>query len=153
MPLEVDAAWVGPTLNVALHLSVPLPESLERALPSGAVVRVLYPVVVKAKRRLWFDRRLWKGEAESSVVFDPVTGRYRCRFRLNEVVLRSHETPSADEARAWLTNPPQFTLAVQPGQRRATLRTRAVFATSTTWLVFPVVSGTDWVTIDLTGRR
>ena len=152
-PLEVHAEWEGPTLRVALHLDTPLPEPLHRALPSGAVVRVLYPVVVKADRRFWLDRKLWKGEAESSVVFDPVIGRYRCRFRLNEVVLASRETPSPDEARAWLTDPPPFNLAVHPGKRRVRLRARAVFSTSTTWLVFPMVDGTPWVTVDLGGGR
>ncbi len=151
--LEVSARWETPGLVVRLALSGGLPQPLERALPSGAVVRVLYPIRVRSRRRLWWDRRLFDGEAESLVAFDPVTGRYRCQLRLGEVIVSVRETTSAEVARAWLTHPPPIHLAVRGRPERVRVEARAVFATTTSWLVFPSVEGTPWVRTGVEGPR
>ncbi len=50
-------------------------EAFTDALPSGAVVRVIYPLRVRKNRTFIWDGRIWKGEATSRVAFDPLTGK------------------------------------------------------------------------------
>ena len=145
--LTVTAHWEPTGLQVELHLSVPLPEAMEKALPSGAVVRVLYPLKVRSRRKLWWDKRLFSAEAESLVAFDPLTGRYRCQFRLGEVVVAVHETASIEAARDWLTDPPPFHIVIARRRKHVRIEARAIFASGSTWLVFPTSTGTDWVEV------
>ncbi len=151
--LEVRACWQTPGLELKLELKGDLPEPLERALPSGAVVRVLYPIRVRAHRKLWWDRHLFDSEAESIVSFDPVTGRYRCQLRLGEVVVSVRETASAAVARAWLTHPPPLHLVISDRAERVRVEARAVFATGSVWLVFPTAEGTPWIRTDVEEPR
>jgi len=118
---------------------------MEKALPSGAVVRVLYPLKVRSRRRFWWDRRLFSAEAESLVAFDPLTGRYRCQLRLGDVVVAVHETSSIDAARQWLTDPPALHIVIARRRRHVRIEARAIFASGSTWLVFPTSTGTEWV--------
>ncbi len=143
--LHVAARWEPSGLRVELHLSGPLPEAMEKALPSGAVVRVLYPLKVRSRRRLWWDKKLFSSEAESLVAFDPLTGRYRCQFRLGDVVISVHETASIEAARGWLTDPPPFHIVIARRRPHVRIEARAIFASGTTWLVFPSSAGTEWV--------
>ena len=58
---------------------------------------------------------------------------------------------SVDQAREWLTAPPAIDVPIPEARREATLRVRvrAVFASGTTWLVFPTTDGTDWLEVRL----
>ncbi len=150
-PLTVEAKRAGGTVEVSVRLLRPLPTALEEALPSGAEVRVTYPLRVRGHRWLWWDRRVWRGEVISTTAFDPLTGRYRCELLLDEVVLDRQETSSPQAARAWLTTPPPVRLALPPSRRALYLRIRAVFSTSTSWLIFPSVDGTDWTEVVVEG--
>ncbi len=143
--LVVAPRWSGGALEIHLRLEAPLPAPFEAALPSGAVVRVLYPIAVREVRAFWRDRKVWEGTAEALVRFDPLTGRYRCQLLLDEVVVATRETASAQAARRWLTEPPPVRLAVAPTRRPLRVRARAVFTSGARWLVLPATTGTDWV--------
>ncbi|GEM_PF-1487459 len=146
-PLTVQVRRAGAALEITLVLSQPLPAPMLEALPSGAQLSVRYRVQVKGKRALIWDKKIWKGEVVASVVFDPLTGRYRCEEVLDDVIVASTETPSADEAREWLSAPPPFRVVLPRTKRVLRLRARAVLAVGTTWLVFPSVDGTRWVEV------
>ena len=133
-------------LEVRVLLLDPLPDDLRNSLRSGSPVRVGYPIRVRARRKLWWDRRVWRGDLLSVASFDAITGRYRCEAILDGAIIETREAASIDEASAWLTNPPSVRIVLPDKHADATLkvRARAVFAESTTWLVFPSVEGTDW---------
>lgn len=150
-PLAVQAKRVGATVEVSVRLLRALPKALEEALPSGAEIRVSYPIRVRGRRFWWFDRKVWKGEVISTTAFDPLTGRYRCELLLDKVVLDRQETSSPEAARSWLTAPPPVRLSLPVSRRPFSLRVRAVFSSSTTWLVFPAVDGTDWTEVEVEG--
>jgi hypothetical protein len=145
--LAVEVTPTRESLEVQLELVEALPEAFAEALPSGAVIRVIYPLKVRSKRSFFWDRRLWHGEVIASATFDPITGRYRCELLLDEVMVASEERGSAAEAERWLTRPPAVRLALREVKRieRIYVRARAVYSTSTTWLVFPDSEGTEWV--------
>lgn len=145
--LTVDVHRVGAALEVSLELESPLPDQLDRALPTGAEVRLTYHLKVLADRRLWWDRRVWRGEMAATVAFDPVTGRYRCDQLLEGVIVASEETTSADAARSWLTAPPPVRLVLPRTKRALRLRARAVLSSGTAWLIFPTTFGSDWVEV------
>ena len=106
---------------------------------------------VRALRRLLWNRKVWEGEVASRIAFDPVTGRYQCELILDQVIVTSVESLSAEEAEAWLSRPPAVRLSIPFGRRQPELvvRVRAVFASSTKWLVFPSVEGTEWVEVSV----
>jgi hypothetical protein len=110
---------------------------------------VAYPLRVRARRRLLWDRRVWRGHIICTVAFDPVTGRYRCELLLDSVIVASAEVSEAEDARRWLRAPPAVRLALPASKRPPQLlvRIRAVFASSTKWLLFPSVEGSDWVEV------
>lgn len=148
-PLTVHISPEHQALDVRLELNDPLPEGFVDALPSGGVVRVVYPLRVRSKRVFWWDGRVWKGEMTSQASFDPITGRYRCQLLLDEIVVASREVDTMNDAVMWLKAPPSVRLVLSDYKNldRLYLRTRAVFTKSTTWLVFPDREGTDWVTV------
>ena len=146
-PLSVQVRRSGAALEITLVLTGELPQPMLEALPSGAQVSVRYRVQVKGKRALIWDKKVWKGDVVASVTFDPLTGRYRCEEILDEVIVASLETPSAEEAREWLRAPPAFRVVLPRTRRVLRLRARAVLAVGTTWLVFPSVDGTRWVEV------
>jgi hypothetical protein len=148
-PLSLSVARQRDAIELRFALLTPLPEGFVAALPTGAQVRVVYPVRVRSRRALLWDRRLWRGEVTSTVAFDPVIGRYHCELVLDRVIVATQETESAAAASAWLTSPPPVRLDI-PAERRTaelTVRVRAVFSSATKWLLFPTVEGTDWVEV------
>lgn len=151
--LTAHVQRVGAALEVSFELEAPLPEQLDRALPTGAEVRVRYDIKVHAQRHLWWDRRVWRGEMTATVAFDPVTGRYRCEQQLEGVIVASTETSSADAARSWLTAPPSIRMVLPRAKGALRLRARAILNTGTTWLVFPTTTGSDWVETPVEGPR
>jgi hypothetical protein len=152
-PLRVSVARERDALEVRVELLAPLPDTLQTALPSGAQVRVVYPLRLRVRRSFVWDRRLWKGEITASVAFDPVVGRYRCELVLDRVIVATRETDSSTAALVWLRSPPAVRLDLPAERRSADLlvRVRAVFASATRWLLFPSVEGTDWVEVRLEG--
>lgn len=151
MTLHVEVERERGALKMRFDLGGGLPASFEEALPSGAHVRVTYEVRVRAHRRLWWNRRIWSGAAVSTVAFDPVTGRYLCELILDDVIVASLETEQVDDAREWLVAPPPVRVLLPPTRRplRLRVRSRAIFSSSTTWLIFPSIEGTDWVEVRL----
>jgi len=150
-PMALEAERDRDTLRVSFRLLGDLPPAMNDALPSGVVVRIHYPLRVRIPRRLWWDRKVWKGEVVTVVVFDPVTGRYRGEVILDGVIVTSRELADSDAARDFLTDPGAVLLSLPPSKRAPALRVRvrAVFDSSTKWLFFPSVDGTEWVEIDL----
>ncbi len=148
-PLTVAVSRQRDALELRVHLVAELPDPLVSALPTGAQVRVVYPIRFRAQRRLMWDRRLWRGEVAATVTFDPVVGRYRCELVLDRVIVAAEETQSHDQALAWLRSPPAVRLELPPGRRAGDLvvRVRAVFSATTRWLLFPVDVATDWVEV------
>jgi hypothetical protein len=146
-PLVVHTELANDTLTVEFRLTEPLPADLEGALPSGATVEVRYQVRVRSTRKLWWDKKMWKGEAVASAAFDPVIGRFDCELVLDGVIVTSHEVETIDAARSWLAEPGRvrFALPEDFESRSLEVRVRAVFSSSTKWLVFPDTEGTDWV--------
>jgi hypothetical protein len=146
-PLAISAERDRDTLTLSVELKQVLPPSFEAALPSGALVRVVYQIQVRAERRVLWDRKIWKGTVVSTASFDPITGRYRCELTLDEIVVASREFESAEDARGWLTRPPPVRLALKPSKALLDLRVRAraVFSSTTVWLVFPATEGTEWI--------
>lgn len=146
-PIVLDTELARDTLTVQFRLTEPLPESLESALPSGATVAVRYQVRVRVIRKVWWDKKMWTGEAVATAVFDPVIGRYRCELVLDGVIVASHEVETIDAARSWLVDPGRvrFAMPEEMPTRPLRVRVRAVFASSTKWLFFPDIEGTAWV--------
>lgn len=138
-------------VEVNFHVVTSLPEDLTAALESGAEVRLVYPLRLKAKRRGWWDRRLWSGELVTTAAFDAVTGRYRCEIVLDGIITESKEAESPEEALRWLTKPTPVRIEVPEERRQATLkvRVRAVFSSGTTWLIFPTQDATPWAETSL----
>lgn len=153
MALEVDRG--AEEITVRFELLQPLPEAVETALSSGAEVQVRYPIRVYARRRMWWDNRIWKGAAEAKITFDAVTGRYFCQLTVDGETTVSRELESAEAARQWLVAPPAVHIPLPPARQKAHLRVevRAVFGSGTTWLVFPSTDGTRWVAIRLEAPR
>ena len=150
-PLALNATLERDTVRVEFRLAQSLPEALESALPTGAEVRIRYLVRVRSTRKLWWDKKVWKGEAVAGAVFDPVIGRYRCDLVLDGVVVNSLEVNSLEEARAWLIDPGEvrFAMPESPLKGNLRVRVRAVFSSSTKWLLFPDTEGTRWVEIPI----
>lgn len=146
-PLALEVERTAETLTLRFELLAPLPESVETALTSSAEVRIQFPFRVYARRRVWWDNRILKGIAETSATFDAVTGRYLCQLRVRKETVLSREFDSPEDAHRWLTAPPSISLPLPPARAGATLRVRvrAVFASGTTWLIFPTTDGTAWV--------
>lgn len=149
--VALDVTRDPSTVEVSFRLVQPLPEEISESLASGAEVRLAYPLRVRAKRRGWWDRRLWSGELVTIAAFDAVTGRFRCQVILNGIITESNEVESAEEAILWLTDPPPVRVELPVERRRANLRIRirAVFSSGTTWLIFPTMDATPWCEIIL----
>jgi len=158
--LASDALHVGvdrgsEELVIRFELLAEAPASLVNAVSSGARIEINYPLRVYARRRMFPDRRVWKGEARSTVTFDAITGRYLCQLIVNGSTTVSREVDSVEFALQWLTAPPPVEVPIPKGRRDAFLRVRvrAVFSSGTTWLVFPSTEGTDWVEVKLEAQR
>jgi hypothetical protein len=151
--VEVDR---GPEeLTIRFELLAEMPESVVNAVSSGARIEVDYPVRVYGRRKMFPDRRIWKGIARSTVTFDAITGRYLCQLIVNGSTTVSREVDSIDFALQWLAAPPAVEVPLPKGRRDAFLRVRvrAVFSSGTTWLVFPSTEGTDWIEVKLEAQR
>jgi hypothetical protein len=158
--LASDALLVGvdrgpEELVIRFELVAEVPASVVNTVSSGARIEINYPLRVYARRKMFPDRRIWKGEAVSTVTFDAITGRYLCQLIVNGSTTVSREVDSVEVARKWLTAPPAVEVPLPKGRRDAFLRVRvrAVFSSGTTWLVFPSTEGTDWVEVKLEAQR
>lgn len=150
-PLALQVDQQRDTLRVSFQLLQSLPASMEEALPSGAEVEVRYPLRVRSPRALWWDRKHWKGEVVATAIFDPITGRYRCEVVLDGVIVSSRELDSAAGARDFLVDPGPVLLSLSIEKKaRLFVRVRAIFSSSTKWLIFPSVDGTPWVEVEIT---
>ncbi|MCP4895561.1 MAG: DUF4390 domain-containing protein [bacterium] len=148
-PLTVSAQRERGAIEVSFELTSDLPESFVAALPTGAQVRVVYAVRVRGARKLWWDRRLWRGEVTSAVTFDPVIGRYLCELVLDSAIVASQEVDTPEEAQEWLKAPPAVRLILPEVKNleKLRVRVRVVFASHTKWLILPEVDGTDWIQV------
>jgi len=131
--LATDAMHIGvergpEELVIRFELLADMPESVVNTISSGARIEIEYPLRVYARRRMFPDRRIWKGVARSTVTFDAITGRYLCQLIVNGSTTVSREVDSVEVA-------------------------RQVFSSGTTWLVFPSTEGTDWVEVKLEAQR
>lgn len=149
MVIEVDRQ--PDELVIRIELVEDLPEGVESAFSSGSRVAIDYPLRVYARRRLFPDRKVWKGVVQSAVVFDAVTGRYLCQLIVDGTATASREIDSAADAHRWLVAPPVVEVPIPKARREAFLkvRVRAVFSSGTKWLVFPSTEGTEWVEMRL----
>jgi hypothetical protein len=154
-PIEVDVDRGAEELTVRVELLTEIPEEIVSAITSGARAEIRYHLRVYARRRMFPDRKLWKGVARSTVNFDAITGRYLCQLIVNGSTTASREVDSAEVARMWLMAPPTIEVPIPEGRRDAffRVRMRAVFSSGTTWLVFPTTDGTDWVEVKLEAQR
>jgi len=153
MLLEVDR---GPEeLVVRFELLAEMPESVRSTVSSGARIEVDYPLRVYGRRKMFPDRRIWKGVARATVTFDAITGRYLCQLIVNGSTTVSREVDSVELAQQWLRAPPAVEVPIPKGRRDAFLRVRvrAVFSSGTKWLVFPSSEGTDWVELKLEAQQ
>ena len=153
MLLEVDRH--PEELVIRFELLTEMPESVLSTVSSGARIEIDYPLRVYARRKMFPDRRLWKGVARATVTFDAITGRYLCQLIVNGSTTVSREVESVEVARQWLKAPPAVEVPIPKGRRDAFLRVRvrAVCSSGTTWLVFPSSEGTDWVEVKLEAQR
>ena len=142
-------------LVIRFELLAELPESVVGTVASGARIEIDYPLRVYGRRKMFPDRRIWKGVARSTVTFDAITGRYLCQLIVNGSTTVSREVDSVDVALKWLASPPPVEVPLPRGRRDDFLRVRvrAVFSSGTTWLVFPSTEGTDWVEVKLEAQR
>ncbi len=150
-PLILEATREPAAVEISFRLTTALPEALTTALGSGAEVRLTFPLKIKAKRRGWWDRRLWSGELVTIAAFDAVTGRYRCEVVLDGIITVSEEVESPEDAVRWLTTPPPVRIQLPEARRQAFLkvRVRTVFSSGTTWLIFPTQDATPWTEVTL----
>ena len=150
-PMVIDVDRGIDELVIRIELVEDLPEELETAFSTGSRVAIDYPLRVYGRRRMFPDRRVWKGVVQSAVAFDAVTGRYLCQLIVNGTITVSREVDSAADAHRWLVAPPAVEIRIPEARREAFLRVRAraVFSSGTTWLVFPSTEGTGWVEVRL----
>lgn len=150
-PLVLTAEREPTVVEVDFALAATPPADIPSALVSGAEVRLVYPLRLKAKRRGWWDRRLWSGELVTIAALDPVLGRYRCQVILDGIITSTGEVESADDALGWLIDPPPIRIELPEPRRQATLkvRVRAIFSSGTTWLIFPTQDATPWIEVSL----
>jgi hypothetical protein len=150
-PLALEATRGPSVVEVDFELAAAPPDEISQALVSGAEVRLVYPLRVKARRKGWIDRKLWSGELVTFASLDPVLGRYRCQVVLDGIITSTGEADSPEEALEWLTDPPEVRVELPEARRRAVLkvRVRAIFSSGTTWLIFPTQDATPWVEISL----
>ena len=153
MLLEVDRH--PEELVIRFELLTEMPESVLSTVSSGARIEIDYPLRVYARRKMFPDRRIWKGVARATVTFDAITGRYLCQLIVNGSTTVSREVESVEVARQWLKAPPAVEVPIPKGRRDAFLRVRvrAVFSSGTNWLVLPSSEGTDWVEVKLEAPR
>jgi hypothetical protein len=149
MILEVDRG--AEEVVITFALADDPPESVTASLASGATTEVDYQLRVYARRKFFPDRKVWKGVARATVTFDAVTGRYLCQLIVNGDTTVSREVDSLAAAHRWLRAPPAVEVPLPDARRGAIIRVRvrAVFASGTSWLVFPTTEGTDWVEMRL----
>ena len=145
-PMVLDVERGEDQLVIRLDLIDAVPDDFDTVLSSGARAEIEYTLRVYSRRRMFPDRRLWRGTAQSIVVFDALTGRYRCQLIVNGTTTHSRELLSEEEARRWLLAPPPVEVPLPKGRQEAFIRVRAraVFSRGTRWLVFPTSDGTDW---------
>jgi len=150
-PMALQVERQDNVLEVSFQLLEELPAEIEEALPTGVEVRVRYPLRIRKPLRLWWDRKVWKGEVVTVAVFDPVTGRYRGEMILDGIIVTSRELADLGAALGFLKNPGIVRLSLPPAKRPPPLRVkvRAIFDASTKWLVFPSIDGTDWVEVEI----
>jgi hypothetical protein len=150
-PLVLEATREPSVVEVDFALAVAPPDEVSQALLSGAEVRLVYPLRVKAKRKGWIDRKLWSGELVTIASLDPVLGRYRCQVVLDGIITSTGEAESPEAALGWLIDPPAVRVELPEARRRAILkvRVRAVFSSGIAWLIFPTQEATPWVEISL----
>ncbi len=144
--ITVEARIEAHALTIRAQLEDPLPDWLVVDREARLPVTVEYAIRLRARRKAWWDRRLWRGDLVTRAVFDPVTGRYRCEAVLDGAIVASDDLASSRAAREWLARPPEIRVVLPEDRDPATLtvRARAVFSTSTVWLVFPKTEGTEW---------
>ena len=149
--LELRVTLEPNVVVVDLDLMADLPADAVDAIPTGATVRVSYPIRVRSRRRAWFDDRIWRGDLDVTASFDAVTGRYTCVAILDGAILERREVDGLEDVVTWLTSPPSVRISMPERYADNTLRvrSRAVFSRSTTWLIFPSVDSTRWVEIEL----
>lgn len=150
-PLALEVSREPAAVEIDFALDEPPPETLRETLESGAEARLSYPVRLRAKRKAWWDWKIWTGELVSLASLDPVIGRYRCQVILDGIITSTGEAETAEEAMEWLTDPPPVRVELPEARRGAALRVRvrAVFARGTTWLIFPTQDATGWAEIVL----
>ena len=150
-PLSLEVDRGAEALVVQFKLAGELPPSVESTLDSGLATEIDYTFRVYGRRRMFPDRKIWKGVAKASATFDAVTGRYRCQVIVNGTTTVSREVDTAEAARRWLMAPPAVEVPLPRGRRDAYLRVRAraVFSSGTSWLIFPSTEGTDWIEVQL----
>jgi len=153
MLLEVDR--LPEELTIRFELLSELPESVVSTVSSGARIEINYPLRVYARRKMFPDRRVWKGVARATVTFDAITGRYLCQLIVNDSTTVSREVESIGLALQWLKAPPAVEVPIPKARREAFLRVRvrAVFSSGTKWLVFPSSEGTAWVEVKIEAQR
>ena len=66
-PMNLEIVRGGDTLVLSFSLNRELPESLEETLSSGATAELDYPLRVYGRRRMFPDRKVWKGVARVTV--------------------------------------------------------------------------------------
>jgi hypothetical protein len=154
-PLSIVVDRNPGELIIRFELLTEMPDSMLSTISSGARIEIDYPLRVYARRKMFPDRRIWKGVARATVTFDALTGRYLCQLIVNGSTTVSREVDSVEIARQWLRAPPAVEVPLPKGRRDAFLRVRvrAVFSSGTTWLVFPSSDGTGWVEVKLEAQQ
>lgn len=150
-PVTLEVARRGDAIVLSIALAEELPAALAERLSTGATTEIDYALRVYAPRKLIPDRRVWKATATATVTFDAVTGRFLCQLIVNGDTTASREVDTLEAARGWLRSPPVVELVVPPGRRDDLLkvRARAIFASGTSWLIFPTTEGTEWVEVQI----
>jgi hypothetical protein len=150
-PLALEVSREPAAVEIDFALAEPPPETLRETLESGAEARITYPLRLRAKRKAWWDWKVWTGELVSLASLDPVIGRYRCQVVLDGIITSTGEAETVEEATAWLTDPPSVRVELPEARRGAALRVRvrAVFARGTAWLIFPTQDATEWAEVVL----
>ena len=91
-------------LVIRFELLAEMPESVVNTVSSGVRIEIDYPLRVYGRRKMFPDRRIWKGVARSTVTFDAITGRYLCQLIVNGSTTVSREVDSVEVALKWLAS-------------------------------------------------
>jgi hypothetical protein len=107
-----------------------------RDLESGITITFTHTLRVVRRRKLFFDKLLVKRVIETSATLDTLTQQYALRRVVDGGAVESSTTDRREIAERWLTDIHNQSIAVPPGNDKATLELRVSTEYRKNWVIF-----------------